>query len=127
MDGGKVFQDSHTTLGIKADQLIGRAMNKKCKHCTDGYKTENGLCLPCKYCITPARFEKTLETAIANCGKDAIKRKTLIRIKNNLPDYPVMALLEAEGYAKFSSEFIFMLKEAYEIRSFMDVTYKKTE
>lgn len=98
---------------------------KKCKHCTDGYRSQNGIYLPCKYCITPSRFEKTLETAIANCGDDVERKKTLIRINNNLPEYPVMALLEAESYGKFSKDFIFMLKEAYEIRSFMDVKYKK--
>jgi len=47
-----------------------------------------------------------------------------MRIKENLPDYPVMALMEAEVYEDFSESFIKMLKEAYDIRPFKDVKYK---
>jgi len=99
-------------------------MNNKCKHCESGYVKKNGVYTPCKYCITPERFEKTLHTAIANCDDDIIKKKTLRRIRDNLPEYPIVALMEAEHYGKFSPDFISMLKEAYDVKPFMDVTYK---
>ena len=99
-------------------------MKDKCKHCEEGYVKKNGVYTPCKHCITPERFEKTLNTAIQNCTTDLLRKKTLVRIKGNLPDYPVMALMEAEHYGKFSKDFILMLKDAYDIKPFMDVTYK---
>ena len=99
-------------------------MTSKCVHCQDGYVRKNGVYVPCKHCITPDRFQRTIETAIKNCGKDVLKRRALMRIKENLPDYPVMALMEAEVYEDFSESFIKMLKEAYDIRPFKDVKYK---
>jgi len=99
-------------------------MKNRCKYCEEGYVKKNGVYTPCKHCITPERFEKTLNTAIANCGSDFLKKKILLRIKQNLPDYPVMALMEAEHYGKFSKDFIRMLKEAYDVKPFMDVIYK---
>ena len=102
-------------------------MKNKCDKCEDGYVRKNGVLIPCKSCITPERFEKTLKTAIANCGSDYIKKKTLIRIQENLPEYPIMALMEAEFYGSFSETFVSMLKEAYDIRPFMDVKYKNQE
>ena len=105
--------------------LPDNTMRKKCRHCQEGYIRTNGVYLPCRECITPQRFEKTLATAINNCENDTLKRKALIRIKENLPEYPVMALLEAEAYEKFSKEFVDMLKAAYDIKAFMDVMYKK--
>ena len=100
-------------------------MKNKCKHCYDGYVKKNGIYTPCKHCITPERFEKTLEKAIESCGADYLRKKTLLNIKYNLPDYPIMALLEAEHYGQFSKDFIRMLKSAYDIKPFMDVKYKK--
>ncbi len=100
-------------------------MQKSCSHCHNGYIRKNGVYVPCKHCITPERFEKTLNTAIANCGDDIIKKKTLRRIKNNLPDFPVMAMMEAENYGEFNKEFVEMLREAYDIKPFMDVKYKE--
>ena len=96
----------------------------KCDYCHEGYTQKNGIYIPCKHCITPARFSKTLDTAIANC-QDSIKRRVLIRIKRNLPDYPVMALLEAESYIDLSGEFVKMLRSAFDIKPFMDVKYKE--
>tara|TARA_Y100001938_G_C8001798_1_gene385121 strand:+ start:462 stop:692 length:231 start_codon:yes stop_codon:yes gene_type:complete len=74
--------------------------------------------------MTPERFEKTLNTAIANCGGDLLKQKALIRVKENLPEYPVMAILEAEHYGKFTKEFMSMLRLAYDIKPFVDANYK---
>ena len=99
-------------------------MINRCTHCEEGYVKKNGVYVPCKHCITPERFEKTLQKAIDSCSVDVLKKKVLIRIKNNLPDYPVMALMEAENYGKLSKEFISMLKSAYDIKPFMDVNYK---
>ena len=99
-------------------------MKHKCKHCEEGYVKKNGVYTPCRHCITPERFEKTLETAIQNCKTDLLRRKTLIRIKGNLPDYPVMAILEAEHYGQFSKSFTKMLRDAYDVKPFMDVQYR---
>tara|TARA_R100001509_G_scaffold158419_1_gene123581 strand:+ start:319 stop:627 length:309 start_codon:yes stop_codon:yes gene_type:complete len=98
-------------------------MRYKCKYCEEGYVKKNGVYTPCKHCITPDRFQVTLEKAIANCA-DSMKKKALIKIKENLPEYPVVALMEAEHYGKFSKEFISTLKQAYDIKPFMDVVYK---
>jgi len=102
-------------------------MNKKCKQCENGYVMKNGLYLPCKNCITPERFKKTLDIAIKNCKvpKDSRKKRALMRIQENLPDYPVVALMEAEFYGGLGAEFITMLQKAFNIRPFKDVEYKK--
>jgi len=100
-------------------------MGNKCKYCEEGYVKKNGVYTPCQHCITPERFEKTLDKAIAACGPDYLRKKTLLSIKGNLPDYPVMAYLEAENYGQFTSSFVDMMKEAYDIKPFMDVKYKE--
>ena len=81
---------------------------------------------PCKHCMTPERFQKTIDTAIKNCNvvSDGKRKQALITVKNNLPDYPVMALLEAEHYGGFTTDFIEMLRDAYHIKPFKDVNYK---
>ena len=99
-------------------------MKKRCEYCEGGYVKHQGVFVPCQFCITPERFENTLETAIKSCKGNSLKKKVLNIIKNNLPEYPVMALLEAENYGKFSGDFVTMLKSAYDIRPFMDVCYK---
>jgi len=97
--------------------------DKKCDYCENGYIKKHGIYVPCKKCITPARFEATLNKAIKGCD-DFFKKKTLQAIRDFLPKYPIMALLEAEHYGGFSKDFVIMLTEAYEIRPFMDVKYK---
>ena len=106
--------------------LVGFIVINKCKHCHEGYIKKNGIFTPCSYCITPDRFKITIERAIKNCDvtNDYEKKGALTRVKENLPDYPVMALLEAEHYGGFKKEFIQMLKDAYDIRTFKDVKYK---
>tara|TARA_B100000959_G_scaffold276999_1_gene332699 strand:+ start:356 stop:658 length:303 start_codon:yes stop_codon:yes gene_type:complete len=99
-------------------------MHKKCKYCEAGYVKKSGIYKPCQHCITPERFQKTLEVAIGNC-KDSIKKKALSRIQENLPDYPVVALMEANFYGEFGADFIKMLKTAFDVRPFMDVEYRK--
>jgi hypothetical protein len=100
-----------------------------CKHCTEGYVKKNGVYTPCKHCITPDRFKKTIEQAIKNCDltSDYERKGALTRIKENLPSFPVVAMMEAEQYGKFSKEFIKMLRDAYDIKPFMDVKYKIDE
>ena len=65
--------------------------------------------------------------AITNC-KNPTKKSALKRIKNNLPDYPVMAMMEAESVsgkgAVLSEDFIRMLRDAFDIKPFMDVKYR---
>ena len=69
-------------------------------------------------------FEKVLMTAIKSCEND-IKKSVLLKIKKNLPDYPVMACLEAEAYGQFGKEFVEMIKSAYDVKTFMDVKYRE--
>ena len=104
-------------------------MRQKCQHCTEGYVKTNGIYTPCRHCITPERFQKTIEQAIKNCDltTDYERKGALTRVKENLPDYPVMAVLEAEHYGGFSKDFMQMLKEAYGINPFKDVKYKGFE
>tara|TARA_X000001036_G_C20379480_1_gene683991 strand:- start:120 stop:434 length:315 start_codon:yes stop_codon:yes gene_type:complete len=98
--------------------------NKKCTNCEQGWVKKNGVYSPCKHCITPDRFEKTLKTAIQNCGNDYERKKALLVIEKNLPEYSVVAYLEAESYGKFNKEFVSMLRDAYDVKPFMDVKYK---
>ena len=35
-----------------------------------------------------------------------------------------MAVLEAENYGKFSKDFVNMLRNAYDLKPFMDVNYR---
>jgi hypothetical protein len=102
----------------------GLSQMKKCVHCKDGYMKKNGILVPCKYCITPERFEATLEKALKNCGPDSERKRVLRRVQSNLPNYPIMAVLEAENYGKFSIEFVSMLRNAYDLKPFMDVKYR---
>lgn len=97
--------------------------NNNCEYCENGYIKKRGIYVPCKHCITPERFEATLNKAINSC-EDYFKKKTLVTIKGFLPKYPLMALLEAEHYGKFSKDFILMLQQAYNIKPFMDVEYR---
>ena len=106
--------------------ILVKSMNKSCKNCEGGYVKKNGLYLPCADCITPARFEQILKTAISGCKGDSERLKALKRIQSNLPDYPVMALLEAEYYGRFKGNFTDMLIKAYKIRPFQDVKYNTT-
>jgi hypothetical protein len=101
-------------------------MNGICEYCQDGYVKKNGVLRPCQHCITPDRFQTTIETAIKNCviAGDGQRKHALKEIANNLPDYPIMALLEAEHYGGFTKDFIEMMKDAYQIKPFKDVDYK---
>lgn len=99
-------------------------MRNRCTRCEGGYVKKNGILTPCNHCITPDRFEITVEKAIKSCTHDAERKRVLLEIKNNLPEYPIMALMEAEHYGEFSKDFMSMLKRAYDIKPFMDVKYK---
>ena len=96
---------------------------KKCSHCVGGYVRDGSIYYPCNHCMSPERFLKTLEKAIKDCS-DPGKKIVLRRIKANLPEYPVMALLEAENYEGLNKEFVKMLKSAFDIKPFMDVKYR---
>ncbi|MHC4264356.1 MAG: hypothetical protein ACYSUK_00270 [Planctomycetota bacterium] len=73
--------------------------------------------------MTPEKFLTSLDRAIKQC-KDQVKTEGLQRVRDNLPDYPVVAKMEAEAIG-LSEKFIEMLVAAYDVKPFIDVAYKK--
>lgn len=96
-----------------------------CIHCNGGFYS-NGK--PCRYCMTPDRFIAALDKAIRECDakKDRPRLEKLKAVRHHLPEYPVMALMEAEGYG-LADDFVGMLQQAFDVKPFMDVSYKKVE
>ena len=74
--------------------------------------------------MTPKRFISSLDKAIRKAGLDEKKKKEagLKAVRLNLPDYPVLAVMEAEA-AKLNKKFIEMLYETFDVKPFMDVSY----
>ena len=75
--------------------------------------------------MTPKRFMSSLDKAIRKAGADNKTKKEagLKAVRLNLPDYPVLAVMEAEA-AKLNKKFIEMLYETFDVKPFMDVSYK---
>ena len=74
--------------------------------------------------MTPKRFISSLDKAIRKAGLDEKKKKEagLKAVRLNLPDYPVLAAMEADA-AGLNKKFIEMLYQTFDIKPFMDVSY----
>jgi hypothetical protein len=97
----------------------------KCEHCKDELTIQEGNKLvPCPYCMTSDRLMNSLKRAIADSKKDKKQElaQQLQSILNFLPDYPVMALLEAEHH-KVNYNLILMIRDTYQILPFGDQSY----
>jgi hypothetical protein len=78
--------------------------------------------------MTPEKFIASMDKAIKECEvkKDSPRLAKLKIIRSNLPDYPAMAVLEAEALG-MGEKFTTMLQQAFDVKPFMDVCYKKVE
>ena len=95
-----------------------------CAFCVNGIVGIGADAKPCKYCMTPKRFISSLDKAIRKAVLDEKKKKEagLKAVRQNLPDYPVLAVMEAEA-AELNKKFIEMLYQTFDIKPFMDVSY----
>tara|TARA_R110002020_G_scaffold441486_1_gene652292 strand:+ start:339 stop:659 length:321 start_codon:yes stop_codon:yes gene_type:complete len=95
-----------------------------CPFCVNGIVGIGPDAKPCKNCMTPKRFISSLDKAIRKASLDKKKKKEdgLRAVRLNLPDYPVLAAMEAEA-SKLNKKFIEMLYQTFDIKPFMDVSY----
>tara|TARA_Y100000310_G_scaffold129338_1_gene128481 strand:- start:67 stop:384 length:318 start_codon:yes stop_codon:yes gene_type:complete len=95
-----------------------------CPFCVNGIIGIGPDAKPCKNCMTPKRFISSLDKAIRKAGLDEKKKKEagLKAVRLNLPDYPVLAAMEADA-AGLNKKFIEMLYQTFDIKPFMDVSY----
>jgi len=96
-----------------------------CPHCHNGVGADAETC---KHCITAKGFMSSLDKAIELADKkdNKIKANELRLVRANLPEYPVMAVMEAEA-VEMSAKFIEMIEQAFDVKPFMDANYKKVE
>jgi hypothetical protein len=98
----------------------------KCEHCNNRQFIPQGKkMIPCPYCVTEERLMASLKRAVADAKKDKkwdFANKIEI-ILSYLPEYPVMAILEAEEMG-LNENLILMIRDSFNVRPFMDAEYK---
>jgi hypothetical protein len=100
-------------------------MTHKCPKCDGkGVIKEDGGYTSCPKCLTPERFESSIQKAINKCKRsgDNNRLEDLTSVKSFLPDYPVMAVMEAEA-RNLNKDFISMLRQSFGVRGFEDRNY----
>lgn len=88
-----------------------------CARCRDtGVYEQDGSHMTCPYCTGRKKFMGHLSNAIkqAKIGKKEQLEKDLIAVNSLLPEYPVMAILEAEARG-LRQEFILFIREAFDV------------
>lgn len=99
----------------------------KCEHCNDGKIKQGKTLKVCPYCITEDRLMAALKRTIADYkkeGKNDYAGKLQI-VLGHLPEYPVMALLEAE-YLGLSNSLIMLIRDSFQVLPFGDQIYEST-
>ena len=89
-----------------------------CSRCQDtGVYEENGSFITCTFCVGRQRFMSSLTNAIkqAKRGKRQQLEEDLIAVKSLLPEYPVMAMLEAEARG-LRRDFMTFIMDTFDIR-----------
>lgn len=98
----------------------------KCEYCKNGkVKQEKGDVDYCPYCMSSTRLVEAIKRTITDSKKKGEKELAgkLQIVLNHLPDYPVMAILEAE-YLGMNSSLILMIRDSFEVLPFGDQNYK---
>lgn len=99
----------------------------KCSYCNNRQVTQKGKKLvPCPYCFTEEKLISSIKRAIDDANKEGKKdfAAKLQSVLNFLPDYPVMAILQAEAYS-MNNSLILMIRDSFNILPFGDQEYKK--
>jgi len=89
-----------------------------CARCKDtGVYEQNGSFLTCPYCVGRKKFMDHLKQAIkqASVGNRKSLKEDLVAIHELLPEYPVMAALEAEARG-MRRDFIGFIRESFDVR-----------
>lgn len=96
-----------------------------CSYCVKGYVGTGKDRESCKHCMTPKRFIISVEKVIKDL-KDSQpeKSKGLQEVIDNLPEYPVMAVMVAEENG-LNGKTIDIIKSIFDVKPFMDVSYQK--
>lgn len=95
-----------------------------CNKCKDkGSYEENGSFITCVFCGGKFKFMKMLGISILNAKKRHNKElhKNLLAILKLLPQYPVMAVLEAEAREMLPS-FISSIRLSFDVKAFHEPT-----
>lgn len=97
----------------------------KCEQCKNGKIKQGRSTVDCPYCMSSTRLVDAIKKTIADEKKAGNKEQAgkLQIILNHLPDYPVMAVLEAE-YLGMNNSLILMIRDSFEVLPFGDQTYK---
>lgn len=82
----------------------------------------------CPYCMNPTKLETSMDKAIKDCGKGNKKElgEKLKLVRSFLPDYPIIAMLEAE-HLELNNNLILLIRDTYAILPFGDVNYKSDD
>ena len=97
----------------------------QCPHCNGrGVIAKGNTYISCPECLTPERFLTAIDKAIKECKRENKQQKleALLAVKSFLPEYPVMAFLEAEG-RNLNPKFVSMLQSSFGVREFRDQNY----
>lgn len=97
-----------------------------CKKCKDkGSYEENGSFLTCVFCGGRQKCMMQLKISMANAKSSGNKElyQNLVAVKKFLPQYPVMAVLEAEAREMLPS-FISFLRLSFDIKAFHEPTIR---
>lgn len=97
----------------------------KCEHCKNGKIKQGRSTVSCPYCMSEDRLVSAIKKFIADekkSGNSELAGKMQI-VLSHLPDYPVMAILEAE-YLGLNNNLILMIRDSFEVLPFGDQTYK---
>jgi len=89
-----------------------------CHRCQDTGVFQDGMsAMTCPFCAGRQKFMAHLKQAIkqARLTKRKSLKEDLLAIHNLLPDYPVMAVLEAEARG-MRHDFINFIKESFDVR-----------
>jgi len=94
----------------------------KCEHCNNRQFIPQGKkMVPCPYCVTEDRLMASLKRAIVDAKKE--KRwdfaRDLEKVLSYLPEYPVIAALEAEELG-MNDNIIAMIRDSFNVLPFGD-------
>lgn len=94
----------------------------RCEHCHGRQFIKN---VPCPYCMTEEKLMNSLKRAIADSKKEGKKELAgkLQIVLDHLPEYPVMAIMEAE-YLELNTSLVLMIRDSFDVLPFGDQTYK---
>ena len=97
----------------------------KCEHCKNGKIKQGKSTITCPYCMSASRLVAALKKTVNDEKKDGnVEHAGKLQIVlNHLPDYPVMAIMEAE-YLGMNNNLVLMIRDCFGVLPFGDQDYK---